>query len=91
MARVETHVTWWDRVKRVDRRPGDVYHTDDARARQVLARLPEGHVTVEFGGRAEGPDLSKLTNAQLAELCGERGIKVPKKATKATLIELLEG
>ena len=36
-------------------------------------------------------DLSALTVARLRELCGERGIQAPKRATKAQLLELLEG
>ncbi len=37
------------------------------------------------------PDLSKLTKDELLELAKERGIDVPSKATKAQIIELLEG
>lgn len=40
-------------------------------------------------GSEKAEDLSGLTNAQLQELCAERGIEVPKKATKAQLIALL--
>jgi len=36
-------------------------------------------------------DLSALTVARLRELCDERGIEAPKRATKAQLLELLEG
>jgi len=39
----------------------------------------------------DSQDLSALTAAQLRELCGERGIEAPKRATKAQLIALLEG
>jgi hypothetical protein len=35
-------------------------------------------------------DYSTLTVAQLKELCAERGIDVPKRATKAQVIALLE-
>ena len=34
-------------------------------------------------------DLAALTVAQLLELCEGRGIAVPRKATKARLLELL--
>lgn len=36
-------------------------------------------------------DLSALTVAQLRELCDERGIDHPSRATKAQLIQLLDG
>lgn len=39
----------------------------------------------------DSQDLSALTVAQLRELCDERGIDAPKRATKAHLIALLEG
>ena len=39
----------------------------------------------------EAPDLTSLTNAQLAAMCEERGIEVPRRATKAQLLALLEG
>ena len=43
----------------------------------------------EAAGDEKVGDLSGLTNKQLQELCEKRGIEVPKKATKAQLIELL--
>lgn len=36
-------------------------------------------------------DLESMTKTQLAAMCDERGIDVPKGATKAKLIELLRG
>ena len=38
---------------------------------------------------AAAPDLASLTVPQLRELCAERGIRVPGKATKAQLVLLL--
>ncbi len=43
----------------------------------------------ETASVAVTPDLTSLTNAQLAALCDERGIDVPRKATKAQLLALL--
>lgn len=40
--------------------------------------------------RGDGPDLASMTKAQLQELAVSRGVEVPKSATKARLIELLE-
>lgn len=37
----------------------------------------------------EMPDLILLTNPELAKLAEEKGLEVPKKATKAQLLELL--
>ena len=37
----------------------------------------------------DGADLSGLTVAQIRDKCAELGIEVPKRATKAHLIELL--
>lgn len=39
----------------------------------------------------DAQDLSTLTVARLRELCDERGIDAPKRATKTQLIALLEG
>lgn len=39
----------------------------------------------------DSQDLFVLTVAQLSELCDERGIEAPKRATKAQLIAPLEG
>ena len=36
-------------------------------------------------------DLTKMTKAQLTALAAERGVEVPKGATKETLIGLLGG
>jgi len=47
-------------------------------------RAPEPHVEL-----APPEDLSALTVARLRELCDERGIEAPRRATKAQLIELL--
>ena len=60
---------------------------------RVLATIP----VADMGDDGATPDvapvaeLSKLTKAQLLELCDGRGIGVPKGATKAQLLALLEG
>jgi len=48
-----------------------------------------GRTGGDEGQRA--PDLAAMSAAQLRDLCHERGIKVPRKATKAQLQKLLEG
>ena len=58
---------------------------------QGAARLTSAPVPVrETAPEAETPDLTSLTNAQLAAMCADRGIEVPKRATKAQLIALLD-
>lgn len=42
-------------------------------------------------GQTPRDDLSALTVARLRELCEERGIEAPRRATKAQLVALLEG
>ena len=39
----------------------------------------------------EKPDYTVMTNAALIAILTERGIEIPKKATKADLISLIEG
>lgn len=47
---------------------------------------PRGYVEVD-----EVKSLADLTKAELLELCGEAGIEVNARATKAEIIALLEG
>lgn len=39
----------------------------------------------------DAPDYASMTKAELTTLAKERGIDVPKSATKAQLVELLRG
>lgn len=52
--------------------------------------LANGWTRAEAQQDPEPIDLTALTVAQLRELCEERGIDAPKKATKAQLVALLE-
>ena len=69
---------------------GVVVDASESAARRLLAAgwtpaAPDGDRPV-----AKRPvDLAALTVAQLRELCAERGIEAPRRATKAKLIELL--
>lgn len=64
--------------------PEDVAVQDDT------AEEEGGFALEAFGGEDEGEDLASLTNAQLREICAERGIDVPPKANKAKLLSLIE-
>ena len=50
-----------------------------------------GYVAVCATPAPEAADLSALTNPQLKALAEARGLDVPKRATKAQLLSLLEG
>lgn len=64
----------------------------DAADEFVARLLANGWQRVEPEQLADdAQDLSALTVARLRELCDERGIDAPKRATKTQLIALLEG
>lgn len=84
MVQVRTLRDFYDLVERVDRKEGDVFEATEERAARIAELLP-GYVEV---GRA---DLGSLKLAQLRELAAERGVEIPAKATKAEIVELLEG
>lgn len=84
MPSVRTLRPFYDLVERVDRREGDVFEATEERAAQIAQLLP-GYVEVS------AVDLGSLKLAQLRELAAERGVEIPAKATKAEILELLEG
>lgn len=62
---------------------GEEYEGADARISELASA---GCVN---SGAADGGDLASLTVAELKELCDERGVDYPRKATKAQLVSLL--
>jgi len=72
---------------KTNRDPGDTFEATEERFAEIARKLPGYVEAVE----EEKTDLSTLKVADLRAMAEERGIEVPKKATKATLIELLEG
>lgn len=95
MATVHVLKPFSDFVEKVDRTEGEDFEATDERADYIAAKLP-GYVTVtkdpQPQSEVEGsPNLAALKVAQLKALCAERGIEVPKRATKARLIAILEG
>lgn len=89
MPSVRTLRPFYDLVAHRDRKAGDVFDATGERAAQIAGKLP-GYVEV-IEERPQEVDYSALKVAELRAICSERGIEVPSKATKATIIELLEG
>ena len=87
MATVRTLRPFFDLVARCDRRPGDEFEATEARYEHIAGKLP-GYVEL---AEADAPDYSAMKVAELRALCSERGLEAPSKATKAQLIEILEG
>lgn len=89
MATVRVLRVFYDLKARRKRKPGDVFEATTERANELVSEIP-GHVTVtDAEPPREAPDLTKLTNQQLVELCRERGVDVPKRYKKADLVALL--
>lgn len=63
--------------------------TIDAREDAVGALISSGFTPVKTEAPAPSPATSGATVAQLRRFCRERGITVPKRATRAQLVELL--
>ena len=73
-----------------DTRTGATYEPSSAFVAEMMAKNP-ALVPLDAAEPEQTQDLSALTVATLRGLCGERGINAPKRATKAQLVELLEG
>jgi len=63
----------------------------DAETGEVVDILKPGAITTELKGRARKQDFNDLTVKELKELCISEGYSYASKATKASLIDLLEG
>lgn len=68
---------------------GETYDATDAEAERLVRRGLAEPVGAQPAGDA--PSLGGMTAAQLRALCAKRGVEAPRKATKAQLMELLEG
>ncbi len=103
MAQIHVLHRFWDRKDRRTRRKGEVFTATEARAQELLRLIPDyvelvdaqpnwaDEAPVEETPAEEAVDYSKLETQELKRLCAERGIEVPKRAKKATLVKLLEG
>lgn len=94
MTRVTVLRRFTDLVERCSRMEGDVFEVTDERASQLEKRLPVGYVSLEriaseVAEESDAPDYASMTKAELVAACGDRGIEVPKRATKAALVKLL--
>lgn len=72
-----------------DTRTGAIYEPRSAFVAAQMAANP-ALVSLDAPEPDYMQDLTSYTVAQLRELCAERGIETPKRATKAQLIGLLE-
>lgn len=86
MATVKVRRAFWDRLAKANRLPGESFRASAGRAKQIVGALPDGYVEVS---EDDGPDVRSMSVQELRALAAERGAKVPAKATKATLLELL--
>lgn len=63
----------------------------EANAEPAAEAAPSAIDRGAFGSEGdEGEDLSSLTVAQLREIAADRGVSVPSKANKATIIGLIQ-
>jgi hypothetical protein len=85
MATVNVRRSFWDRAAKANRRAGESFEATDERADEIARTLP-GYVEVSA---SQGPEIGSMGVADLRALARERGLKVPAKATKAALLELL--
>ena len=85
MASVKVLQPFRDLLERCDRAVGEEFECTNERAQYIDSKLP-GYI--EF---TVSDDYASLRNAELIELCEERGIEVPRNARKAELIALLRG
>lgn len=81
-----------DYAEKCDREVGEEFEATVERAEEIDAKLP-GYIRIlrDEAPAEPLPELSELSVGQLKELCFERGIDVPQRARKASLIKLLEG
>jgi len=88
MVTVTVNKAFRDLLEHVDREAGSTFVVSPARAEEIATRLP-GYITYE-AEPDQAPDLKSLTVAQLRAIAAERDVTIPKNASKARLIELLE-
>ena len=87
MARLTALSDFYDLKAHVWRRAGDTFDATEGRASQILGTLP-GAITYVTEAK---PDLTSMTVAELKALASERGVELPKRASKATILKILEG
>ena len=86
MARITVLRGFRDLKEHVSRKAGDTFSASDERAQEIADALP-GYIEWE----ASEEDLSNLRVADLRKVAKERGVALPKNASKAQILEKLEG
>lgn len=91
MVTIHVNETFRDVLEHVDRRAGDTFIATESRAMQIDSKLP-GYITYEAApeDESDGADLSSLKVTELKAIAKERGLTIPKNATKAQLVGLLK-
>lgn len=80
-------IGFWDLREHRQRNIGDEFEVTEERATEIMGIIP-GYVEA-----VEPPavGLEAMTVAELRSLAKERGIQLPKNATKTKLVELIGG
>ena len=92
MVAIHVNDAFRDVLEHVDRKAGDTFLASETRARQIDSKLP-GYITYEAAPEVnsdDGADLSLLRVTELKAIAKERGLTIPKNATKAQLVGLLK-
>lgn len=80
--RLKVNIGFWDLKEHRQRNTGDEFEATEERAKEIMSIIPGYVEPIEDG-------IESLTLAELRSLAKERGIQVPKSATKAKLLEIL--
>ena len=90
MVKVTVKRYFWDVSAKTRRREGDTFTATVGRAKEIDQKLP-GYITYteEEADEPSDPALSSLDTQELRAIAEERGIEVPKRASKQRLLELL--
>ena len=90
MVNVTVRKAFRDLNEHVNRRPNDTFVATVERAREIEAKLP-GYITYESAPADSGADLAALKVGELRKLAAERGVTIPKNASKDRILALLKG
>ena len=80
MSTVKVLKPFYDELEKTNREPGDTFEAEPGRAAEIDAKIP-GYIEVEE---------REPTIQELRALAKEKGVALPKGASKADIKELLE-